>query len=239
LEIFTQMMTTLYNLGDEIHECEAVQEYQRSGRGDEIQATDLCSTEKVTQLTIKYKIDFKLLVWSLYCICLQINIWRYQQCMEDANLDMTRKMIGHQTNYELAFDALCEGILQVKLLNYYFRGKESLGWSQKPQRVEGMGIRTRKTQAVTTRVTVEVKKKRISWYFKRLRAQDAVLFILLYHRDTLFSLNTIQFAPGCLKTMCYTVSFFWLRRIDVRGRLLVSQSINIPEDIHTNNFFFI
>ena len=42
---------------------------------------------------------------------------RYQQCIEDANIDMTRDMIGHHDNHELAFETLCAGIDQVKL--YY------------------------------------------------------------------------------------------------------------------------
>ncbi len=38
---------------------------------------------------------------------------RYQQCIEDANIDMTRDMIGHKDNHEMAFQTLCAGIDQV------------------------------------------------------------------------------------------------------------------------------
>jgi hypothetical protein len=90
IEIFVQLLTTLYSLGPEVNECEIVQEYHRSGRKDVTRPTDKCKEQEVKKLTI-----------------------RYQQCLEDANYDMTRAMIGHQANFELAFEALCLGIDRV------------------------------------------------------------------------------------------------------------------------------
>jgi hypothetical protein len=53
LEVFIQLMTRLYNLGAEVHQCEAVQEYERSGRREVVQATEKCKGEEVQKLTIK------------------------------------------------------------------------------------------------------------------------------------------------------------------------------------------
>jgi hypothetical protein len=40
---------------------------------------------------------------------------RYQQCIEDANIDMTQQMISHHDNHEMAFQTLCDGIHKVQL----------------------------------------------------------------------------------------------------------------------------
>lgn len=53
LEVFIQLMTRLYNLGGEVHQCEAVIEYERSGRREVVQSTEKCKGEEVQRLTIK------------------------------------------------------------------------------------------------------------------------------------------------------------------------------------------
>ena len=65
--------------------------------------------------------DFKTLPQfaSIYFIAWHI-FFRYQQCMENANYDMTRAMLGHQANFDLAFDALCLGIDRVISSMTYF-----------------------------------------------------------------------------------------------------------------------
>ena len=53
LEMFVQLMTKLYNLGEEVHQCDAVQEYEKSGRKDIVESTGKCSEEEVQRLNIK------------------------------------------------------------------------------------------------------------------------------------------------------------------------------------------
>jgi len=53
LEVFIQLMTKLYNLGAEIHQCDAVQEYERSGRREEVQSTEKCNDNQIKKLTIR------------------------------------------------------------------------------------------------------------------------------------------------------------------------------------------
>ena len=53
LEMFIQLMTKLYNLGEEVHQCDAVQEYEKSGRKDIVESTGKCSEEEVQRLNIK------------------------------------------------------------------------------------------------------------------------------------------------------------------------------------------
>lgn len=53
LEVFIQLMTRLYNLGTEVSLCDAVQEYERSGRREVVQSTEKCKGDEVQKLTIK------------------------------------------------------------------------------------------------------------------------------------------------------------------------------------------
>ena len=54
LEVFIQLMAGLYALEEEVNHCDAVQEYERSGRRDLIvQSTDKCKEEEIQRLTIK------------------------------------------------------------------------------------------------------------------------------------------------------------------------------------------
>lgn len=90
LEVFIQVMGSLYNMEAVVSECESVQEYERSGRRGQVQPTTECSAEQVTSLTINY-----------------------QQCIETANEVMTRDMHGNIKNLNKMFDALCTGMNQV------------------------------------------------------------------------------------------------------------------------------
>jgi hypothetical protein len=53
LTVFVELATTVYNSGDDIKQCEAVQEYERSGRKDTVDETEKCTSEEVKALKLK------------------------------------------------------------------------------------------------------------------------------------------------------------------------------------------
>jgi len=86
IQLISEIMEQVYNMGSVVAECEVMLEFERSGREHMVLPTNKCKLEQVKAVSAKY-----------------------QKCIEGANEAMNGEIIQH-SSVERILDALCDGM---------------------------------------------------------------------------------------------------------------------------------